>query len=349
MYNEYSSYSNEYGFGFGEKKEAKRVFSRCALAAFIYSLVATAVIYITQIVLVLVLGIEGSARVFGNTYFLWGMQVLAMYIIAYPVFLLLLKGVSPSKKSRSKMGLDEFVILFFISEAIMTIGSLLSNTLTSFLSSILGYDIANKTSDLIMDTPVWIVILVAVIIGPIFEELIFRKAFIDRMGVYGDRVAIVFSAVSFGIFHGNFSQVIYATGLGLILGYIYVKTGDVRYSIAMHITLNFLGTVPSLFIMEAAERLDNMDPNAALEAEAALQMMQDSLSVMGVAIVQYGLAITGVVLFVKLLRERRIRIPNSAEIRLPSQEVLPVTVANVGAILFLIYSALQFVLSILPI
>jgi membrane protease YdiL (CAAX protease family) len=159
------------------------------------------------------------------------------------------------KRKRSKLSLEEFVVIFFICQGIMTFGAMISNALTSFLSSLLGYTVNNETSDLMMDTPIWIVILIAVIIGPLFEELMFRKIFMDRISAYGDRFAILVSAISFGIFHGNFSQLIYATGLGLVLGYVYSKTRNVMYSFLLHALINFFGSIPVMLISDNLDRV----------------------------------------------------------------------------------------------
>ena len=109
-------------------------------------------------------------------------------------------------------------MLFFIAQVVSFFGSLISNIINSFFSLILGRDVSGGVDELIMDTPIWIVILVAVIIGPIFEELIFRRILFDRLSPFGEKFAIITTAVAFGLFHGNFDQVVYATALGIILG-----------------------------------------------------------------------------------------------------------------------------------
>ena len=50
----------------------------------------------------------------------------------------------------------------------------------------------------------------------------FRKLIIDRMSIYGDKLAIIVSSIAFGLFHGNFYQIFYATLIGFILGYVLV-------------------------------------------------------------------------------------------------------------------------------
>lgn len=331
-----------------KKKKAVKAYSRCLLAAVAYMLSATAVMYIAQLALVLILGTERASEISENTYFVWGMQVLAMYVIAFPILLLIVRGIPTALRKKSKLGLDEFVIIFLISEAVMTVGAIISNLLTYALSELLGYEINNDTSDLIMDTPVFIVVIVAVIIGPIIEELIFRKIFIDRMSVYGDRLAIIVSSVAFGIFHGNFSQAIYATALGFILGYVYAKTRDIKYSCLLHIMLNFMGTVPTLLINDSLERIENISPDAVLSGEDMLTYYSDTMNVLGVTVVQYMLAIAGAVLFIYIIKKRAFKVPDGCDVRLPCGTVTRVAFLNLGAILFLLFCIFEFIISILP-
>ena len=302
-----------------------------------------------QFVLIIVLGQSGAARLFENIYVQWGLQVLIMYVIAYPLFLVALIGVKPVKLERSKMSLEEFVILFLISQGVMVVGNLVSTFITNRLSDVFGYDIENATADLIYDTPVWIIILVAVIIGPIFEELIFRKALIDRFSAYGSRLAIVVSAVAFGVFHGNLSQLIYATGIGLVLGYIYVKTGDVRYTAILHVLMNFFGTATVIFGKDALERIENMDPEVIPGGEEALLMARDSITIFGITAVQYGLAIAGIVLLIIWIDKKKFRLPKrEGIIAIPDERVFRTTALNVGAILFTLLCLGEIILSLLP-
>ncbi len=331
-----------------KKKKAVKAFSRCMLSAVVYMLTATAVIYIAELLLILIFGSESAAKIAGNTYFIWGMQVLAMYVIAFPVLLLMVRKIPTALRKKSRLGLDEFVIIFFISEATMTVGALISNALTGTLSELFGYEINNDTSDMIMETPIWIVIIVAVIIGPIIEELIFRKIFIDRMSIYGDRLALIVSSVAFGIFHGNFSQAIYATALGFVLGYVYTRTRDIRYTALLHVLMNFFGTVPTLLISDSIERIEGLSPDAVISAEDMLTYYQDTVNLLSVTIVQYMLAIAGVVLFVYIMKKRAIKIPNGCDIKLPAKTVGRAVILNVGSIAFLLFCIFEFVLSILP-
>ena len=351
---EENGYSSTYNSNFYEEiegykiKSAKRSFSRTMLSLASYLLISTAVVYTAQILLILIFGLERAQAISQSTYYIWGMQIVAMYIIAFPLSYLVLKKLPLAKRTGSKMSLEEFVVTFFIAEGVMTVGAVISNYIVALLSALLGYEIENATSDIIMDTPVYIVVLVAVIIGPIFEELMFRKLMIDRLSVYGDRFAIIVSAVSFGLFHGNLSQLIYAVAIGFIFGYVYVKTQNVIYSILLHILLNFFGTVPALLSAKSYENLESF-----LEAEEfnMLEMMEnfdDVMTVAGVTVLQYALAIIGLVFLGYVIKRGLINPRNERDVYIERGKLVGTLFSNVGTIIFLVLCAIEIVISLLP-
>lgn len=87
--------------------------------------------------------------------------------------------------------------------------------------------------------PVWLLILVVGILAPIAEELVFRGLVFRRMKDWmKPGLAVVFSSLLFGLYHGNMVQFLYATLMGMILAVIYHRTGTLWTSILAHITAN---------------------------------------------------------------------------------------------------------------
>ncbi len=329
-------------------KRARTAFSKTHLGAAIFLIAANLAMMLVEFVLLFTVGIEKTLEYFGNPYFIWGMQVVCMYLIAFPIFLLIVRKLPRRKREKQSMSLKEFGALFLVCEAIMVGFALLSNLLTEHLSRILGYPIENTTSNIISESPIWLVILVAVIIGPIVEELMFRKVFIDVLGSYGDRTAIIFSSVAFGLFHGNFSQMFYAIGIGLVFGYVYTKTAKITHTIFLHIAINFMGTVPALLVYDKAEELMNMPENYSPEGAEAIGVLADTLMVLAVSLLQYVLAIAGFILFMRLTIEQAYKVPKTCEIPIPKWHYLTTTVFNFGVLFFFVICASQFSLSLLP-
>jgi len=91
------------------------------------------------------------------------------------------------------------------------------------------------------DLGVWGGILRIVIIAPIVEELIFRGVIMAGFSrIYHPVFAIFFSALLFGLFHLNPWQFPAAFALGLVLGWIRIRTGSVLACIAGHAIHNGL-------------------------------------------------------------------------------------------------------------
>ena len=86
-----------------------------------------------------------------------------------------------------------------------------------------------------------VTLLCASILAPIAEELFFRKLLIDRLSAFHPLDAILFSALLFGLMHGNLTQFLYAFPMGALFGIVYWRTKNIRYTILLHMVLNTLG------------------------------------------------------------------------------------------------------------
>lgn len=179
------------------------------------------------------------------------------YILPFPIFYYLLKKLDTTDIQKGKISPKKFMIYISISITLMWIGNIISLIITTLLGNLIESDIANPVQNLINNTDIMLNLIIISIIGPVFEELIFRKLLIDRTIKYGARVSIILSAIIFALFHGNLNQFFYALLLGGFFAYIYVKTGKIIYTIVLHIIINFMGSVISLFVTQSAMNLIN--------------------------------------------------------------------------------------------
>lgn len=86
------------------------------------------------------------------------------------------------------------------------------------------------------------------VIGPIIEELCFREAIMGSLIRQGSRpwVAILFSAIVFGLIHANPVQIVGAGLMGILLGIIYYKSGNIVLTSILHILNNSFATITAL-------------------------------------------------------------------------------------------------------
>lgn len=89
--------------------------------------------------------------------------------------------------------------------------------------------------------------ITVVILAPIGEEALFRGIIFNMFSKHwSEKVAIVATAVFFGLFHMNLMQAIYALPIGLLLGYTAYKFKTVIPCILIHMVNNFMPTVVGL-------------------------------------------------------------------------------------------------------
>lgn len=87
------------------------------------------------------------------------------------------------------------------------------------------------------------------IIGPIFEEILFRGlVFGELRKITRVRVAIFIQALLFGVYHLNLVQGAYAFIIGLLLGYVYYRSNSIVSSMIVHITINSSSVLLSQFV-----------------------------------------------------------------------------------------------------
>lgn len=95
-------------------------------------------------------------------------------------------------------------------------------------------------------------ILAISIVGPILEELLFRgsiqKLFMEKATPVK---AILISSLIFGLIHGNPAQIVNAFFIGIILGWLYYKTGSLVPSILIHVINNSFSTITYQYIPDA--------------------------------------------------------------------------------------------------
>lgn len=180
--------------------------------------------------------------------------IIFMYPLAFFLYWLILQTVPKARQTWTcPMGTGHFLGWFVICMGGVYFGSLIGQFLMTIVSVITGETMVNQVEEMIMDMSLWAVIVSAVILAPIMEELIFRKLVLDRLAGYGPAVAMSVSALVFGLAHGNFYQFFYAFLLGLIFAYIYLRTGKVRYSMMLHMMVNFCGSVIPILLLRVAD------------------------------------------------------------------------------------------------
>lgn len=324
-------------------KQARRDFSRIGASLCLMVVIWYALATVLEGALYAAVGGKGEAPNW-VTYVGSGVP---LYLIAMPIAVMLMgkSTVIETRKFDMKPGL--FFKLLLMCLPMMWAGSVFGSMLSMVLSN---GEATDRVADLAMQTNIWNVVFL-VIVGPVFEEWLFRKQLIDHTRKYGEKTAILLSGLAFGLFHMNLFQFFYAFLLGLMFGYVYTRTSKLRYSTAMHMIINFNGGVLAPWVLTRVD-LDQLEKvsEASENGNAAAMEQWASQNVEGLAIMLVYFVLYGAVIlagFVLLIRNfKRFEFYTAPE-ELPRGTRAKTVCGNVGMIMFIMVTCMLTAVNLL--
>ncbi|MBQ9886130.1 MAG: CPBP family intramembrane metalloprotease [Lachnospiraceae bacterium] len=246
------------------KSEMRRTAEKIGYAMIIYLVVTFAVEFIIMFVYAFAaaffMALKGEGTVnpadmmagMQNGWVLLITSVIASYVaapLAAYLFLRKQPSVTPEKRPLSvkdillcaAVSLGAIYAFGYVSEGILWLTGKLFGMTTEQLNAV------NALSES-FTIPQYI--LMVCICAPIVEELFFRGFIIKKMLIHGRFAALLVSATAFGFVHGTLSQIPYALVLGFVLGYIYLRYGNILLNIFLHMLMNFIGGVLVIVLPE---------------------------------------------------------------------------------------------------
>ena len=339
----------EYDDTLDKKKDIRSVFSMMHFSLFVYLLVSQGASILILLFASLLFVASTVDALSVNADFLLGLNAVCQYLIAFPIFVLLTFRIKPNKCAvKSSISIGKYGLFIIVAEGAMLIGSLIATLISRLVNGIFGVSSDSAIDSLLGTSNPWVVFVCVCVLAPIFEELIFRKILIDRLSTFGDGIAIVFSAVAFGLFHGNITQFIYATAVGIILGYLYTLTRRIEHTVVLHAILNFLGGLVPMgveWIEGESQRLHNLAKEGQ-QINTALVSLYDIL-ILSYNILMILFMVAAVVAIVIAIVKKKIRIGKCEDYN--SATVVKTGVFNAGSILFIALSLVLMLISLLSI
>ncbi len=337
----------------------KKTYSKYAFSAAMFMVAAVIVQLFNNIVLTKVLPesfVNSSVFAFFNIIF-------PEYFIGFPlliVLIMLIFKMDTKAPEKNKFGFGKFIVTLLMMAGAVLVGAILGTGLTIITTRPFGVNIAdtNALGNLMMGSnPFWRILTVG-ILAPIVEELVFRKFLIDRVLKYGEFVAIFTSGLMFGLFHGNFSQFFYATFIGWIFAYVYIRTGKVWITILFHMLMNLATSVVSVTLLgmvdyEAVNRYSELSKqvlanpsDTALQAQMTEAMMASIpyLLLCGWFAFLGFLAFVGIIIWIVVLVRKKIKIQRTED---QVEKGMKSAWGNAGMIVFVIAMAGLFVINYL--
>lgn len=322
-------------------KKARHHFSRLGLIYFLSSLLSAAG--------------QNAAVFFILTFFpalsehygiYYGIILLFTYALTIAFTCLAAQTLPSGTIRQRRMSARQWFLALLVAYTIMYLSNLLGQFITYLIGVIKGTAVNTpNVYNTITELPFWAVILFVVVIGPFVEELLYRKILIDRIVLYGELPAVLLSALIFGLRHGNLNQFAYAFTVGMLFAFIYLKTGRIRYSFFLHMTLNFLGSVPGLLLLEYINyaELSLLLEDPYQNIEALIGYLPQLAVLMLYSLLLLIVVLAGIIVFIFHIKKIRLT-PQTNE--LPKNKYISVMLRNAGMILFSAYWLIRIILQL---
>lgn len=219
------------------EKAARRSAGRLGLGFFLMLALVTAVQLAVQALLFRI-----APETLAQEWVTW-VLMLIQYVVGIPVVLICVRKMPGQPPERIPFPLRRLAEYFVAGYGLMYLGSLLGTQVGDFLSRLLGRSVHNGVAGLVTGSSLWLNLILVTLMAPVVEEFLFRKVIVDRLRPFGERAAVLASALMFGLFHGNVYQFFYAFSVGIILGLAYVRSGRLGFPILLHMLMNGLGSL----------------------------------------------------------------------------------------------------------
>ena len=276
-------------------------------------------------------------KVLGSSLYTFLISDISQYAIALPLALIVMHFVPTLRVKQMPMKFKHFIGFFCVSIPIMFLGNIIGVVMSSAIS---GGGAEDRVSDLISSSDTLETFVFVVILAPLVEEFLFRKQLIDKLRVYGEKRAIVFSALAFNLF-----QFFYAFGLGLVFGYMYMRTSRLRYTIFLHMIINFQGSIVAMWLekqlVDASGNMIDIE-KMSIQELASLPTGFILAGIYGMFMI--AMLIVGVVL---LIRCRKYLVFFESPKELSKKDGIRTLYGNIGVIAFLAITVFMSVVSVL--
>ena len=310
-------------------------------------LIGTLVIYAVQMGVMAIVGAVKPEWLQDTTISLI-LAVMPLYLIGMPVLIALVKRMPGEAPAKKKMTAGQFVLALIMCFALMYCGNLVGTLITTVVGALKGSAVDNALMTYATESNMVVTFIYMVLCAPVLEEYIFRKLIVDRTAKYGQGVAIVLSGLMFGLFHGNLNQFAYAFLLGMFQAFLYVKTGNLKITIGLHMCINFMGAVISVLLLKAIhlEEYQEIVMNGG-DAQAIMDFMMTYLpgwiGYMIYVLFILAALITGIVLFI-VFRKRFVVEPG----QIPKGQRFKTVICNPGMLCYCIFWIAMIIIQMFP-
>lgn len=186
-------------------------------------------------------------------------------LIAIPAFIYMFCwGKNPFKFMRfRKFQIGSAFLIPVFMFCLLPVMGLLNAISMLFSTNLIGTTVEDVTGG-----NVWIGLLLIAVLPAFVEESTFRGAIYHSMRGARPVRAIILSGLMFGAMHMNFNQFVYATALGIVMGFLLEATGSIVSTMILHFCFNANSVILLCLLPKMYEFLEKMAPE---EYEQAME------------------------------------------------------------------------------
>ncbi|MBQ1270312.1 MAG: CPBP family intramembrane metalloprotease [Clostridia bacterium] len=196
---------------------------------------------ISQLFITWIMG-EFYPQIASSRWFPMMLIAVGYYVFGLPVMWYMTRFLDGVKIRPVKRAAGGIISTYLVCMAIGYLCSWLGTALSGLVSAVTGTTTGNPVAELVSYSGILPTAVVSGIMAPVVEELIFRGILLSKARIFGDRPAVILSAVTFGLMHMNLYQFFYAFVIGIILGKEALE-GGIGRSILLHMMINLTGAV----------------------------------------------------------------------------------------------------------
>lgn len=267
------------------------------------------------------------------------LSMLPMYLVGMPVLILLVKTVPAERVERRRIRPGQFIAAVVMAFGAVYLTNIVGNVITLIIGMLKGGAVENQLASVTESVSLWTIAFWMVLCAPVMEEYVFRKMIVDRTVRYGEGPAVLVSGLMFGLFHGNLNQFVYAFALGMLLAYLYVKTGNLKITIAIHMMINFMGGFVSSALTRAVDLDEYLDIVSTMDMPAMVAYLTKHMAGLMAYFIfllfVLGSLIAGLVLFIVCLAKRKFFFAGRTAI--PRGKKFRTVFLNVGMSLYIVF------------
>ncbi|MGN0495821.1 MAG: lysostaphin resistance A-like protein [Lachnospiraceae bacterium] len=209
------------------------------------------------------------------------------------------------KKLKADMWVKKYKLsTFFLSLLVLLTAAPMASWLNVFSQLFAKNSVGMAIFEISNKVPMWLGILIIGFLPGFIEELLYRGIIFQAFRRRSVLTGILVSALSFGLMHMNFNQILYAIYLGIVFAFMVEATGSITSTMILHMLFNGVNTCYMYILPKLYDFLGKYSP---MYADVNLEDMlnqevttnQVLLSLAGLTPVAFG----GVVLTVLLIRQ----------------------------------------------